>query len=357
MKLYGKIIGTGSFIPPVVVKNEDFMQNEFFETYGKKLNKPNEEIIRKFYEITGIKERRYVPDSLKNSDIAYIAAQKAIEDAGIDPETIDLIIVGHNYGDLSAGDRHTDEVPSLASRVKHKLGIKNPWAVGFDLLYGCPGWIQSMITANLYLTSGQAKRALVIGSETLSRISDPHDRDAMIYADGAGAIVLDAVESEEPTGIISWLSRTDTQDEVNYLYNGKSFNPEYKGDNFFIKMYGRKVYEYALTAVPDLVKKTIDKAGISLKDIKKILIHQANEKMDFAIGERLFKLYGEKNMPADIMPMTIGWLGNSSVGTIPTMLDLILKGKLNGHKIETGDYVVFASVGAGMNINAFVYKF
>jgi len=357
MKLYSKIIGTGSFIPPVVVKNDDFLNNEFYETYGKRLDKPNEEVIRKFYEITGIKERRYVSDDLKNSDIAAIAAQRAIEDAGIDPETIDLIIVGHNYGDLEAGDRHTDEVPSLASRVKHKLGIKNPWAVGFDLLYGCPGWIQSMITANLYLTSGQAKRALVIGSETLSRISDPHDRDSMIYSDGAGAVVLEAVESDEPVGIVSFLSRTDTNGETFYLYNGKSFNPDFKGDNFFIKMYGRKVYEYALVYVPDLVKRTIEKAGISLKDIKKILIHQANEKMDFAIGERLFKLYGENSMPAEIMPMTIGWLGNSSVGTIPTMLDLILKGKLEGHKIEPGDYIVFASVGAGMNINAIVYKF
>ncbi len=350
-----KIIGTGSYIPEKVVKNEDFLKNEFYEDYGKKMDKDNEEIIRKFYEITGIKERRYVTDDLKNSDIAAIAAERAIENAGISPEEIDLIIVGHNYGDIAAGDRHTDEVPSIASRVKDKLGIKNPWAIGFDLLYGCPGWIQAMITADLYMKGGMAKKALVIGSETLSRISDPHDRDSMIYADGAGATVLSLEETDELEGILSYLARTDTDGQTYYLWNGKSFNENFEGDNFFIKMQGRKVYEYAITNVPPLIKKLLDNANLDIDQISKILIHQANEKMDFAIGQRLFKLYGKK-MPPDIMPMTINWLGNSSVGTIPTMLDLIMRGKMPEHKINHGDYIIFASIGAGMNINAILYK-
>ena len=178
----------------------------------------------------------------------------------------------------------------------------------------------------------------------------------MIFADGAGAVVLEGVESETPTGVLGHLSRTDSAEEAFYLTNGKSFNPDFEGDNFFIKMQGRKVYEYALKYVPDLIKRLLDRLNLGIDDIHKVLIHQANEKMDIAIGQRLYKLYG-KEMPAEAMPVTITYLGNSSVGTIPTMLDIILKGKLENHSINKGDIVIFASVGAGMNINALVYKF
>ncbi len=356
MSTYAKIIGTGSYIPEVVVKNEDFIDRIFFEDYGKRLEKDPREVIEKLYQITGIKERRYAREDQTNSMIATEAARAAIEDAGIDPESLDYIIFAHNYGDVPYGDRHSDFVPSLATRVKHALGIKNPWCVGYDVAFGCPGWVEAMIQANYYIRSGDAKRILVIGSETLSRISDPHDRDSMIFADGAGATILEAVESDTPTGILGHLARTDAAEEAYYLFNSKSFNPDFEGDNFFIKMLGRKVYEYALTNVPDLIKRLLDKLNLDIDDIHKVLIHQANEKMDIAIGERLYKLYGKK-MPPEAMPVTITNLGNSSVGTIPTMLDLILKGKLENHSINKGDIVIFASVGAGMNINALVYKF
>ena len=121
-------------------------------------------------------------------------------------------------------------------------------------------------------------------------------------------------------------------------------------------MYGRKIYEFALNNVPAAMKSCLDKSGIAITDIKKILIHQANEKMDEAIVQRFYKLYGMK-MPDGIMPMTINKLGNSSVATVPTLYDMILKGELQGHGINKGDVVLFASVGAGMNINAFVYKY
>jgi 3-oxoacyl-[acyl-carrier-protein] synthase-3 len=121
-------------------------------------------------------------------------------------------------------------------------------------------------------------------------------------------------------------------------------------------MNGRKVYEFALNHVPLVIKSALDKAGISIEAVSKVLIHQANEKMDSAILERLFKLYGKDKVSDNIMPMTIGWLGNSSVASIPTLLDMILKGKLADHTINNGEYVVLASVGAGMNINAVVYK-
>ena len=121
-------------------------------------------------------------------------------------------------------------------------------------------------------------------------------------------------------------------------------------------MDGRKLYQYALSNVPGLVKESLDKAGVSLDEVNKVLIHQANEKMDRAILDRLFHLYESGTPPEGVMPMTINKLGNTSVATVPTLLDLILRNNIEGHRINPGDIVVFASVGAGMNINSVVYR-
>ena len=121
-------------------------------------------------------------------------------------------------------------------------------------------------------------------------------------------------------------------------------------------MHGRKIYEFALNHVPLAMKQALVKSGISIDKVKKILIHQANEKMDEAIIKRFYRLFKTK-IPDGIMPMSINELGNSSVATIPTLLDLILNGNFNEHHIEPGDAIMFASVGAGMNINAVVYQY
>jgi 3-oxoacyl-[acyl-carrier-protein] synthase-3 len=198
-----------------------------------------------------------------------------------------------------------------------------------------------------------AKRVLVIGAETLSRVVDDHDRDSMIYSDGAGASILEGTEDE--SGLLSYESATFANEEANFLFFGKSYNPDLDPDIKYIKMYGRKIYEFALSQVPCAMKSCLDKSGIGIDEVKKILIHQANEKMDEAIIERFYKLY-DKTAPKDIMPMSIHDLGNSSVATVPTLYDLILKGKIEGHEINKGDVIIFASVGAGMNVNAFVYR-
>jgi len=122
-------------------------------------------------------------------------------------------------------------------------------------------------------------------------------------------------------------------------------------------MDGRKIYEYALNNVPLVMKAALEKSGLSVRDVTKVLVHQANGKMDEAILKRFFKLYQITDIPADIMPMTIAQLGNSSVATVPTLLDMILKEDMPGHTIAPGDVVILASVGAGMNINAAVYRF
>ncbi|MCD6113425.1 MAG: ketoacyl-ACP synthase III [Bacteroidales bacterium] len=355
--IYSVITGTGSYIPTKCVRNDDFLSNEFYGADGKKLEKTNREIIDKFLEITAITERRYVTDDLLTSDIAYFSAVNAIEDANIDKEELDYIIVAHNFGDVKKDNKYLDIVPSLAARVKYKLKIKNPNTVAYDLPFGCPGWLQAVIQADYYLKSGDAHKILVIGADILSRVSDPHDRDSMLYADGAGAVILEAKKSDTPIGILAHKTRSDTLLYSNMLYMGKSYNPDIKdNNNFFLKMNGRKLYQYALEKVPQAIKDSLDKCNINLSEIKKIFIHQANGKMDEAIVKRLYKLYDILKVPENIMPMSIALLGNSSVATIPTLLDLILKNKIKGHKIIKDDIIVFASVGAGMNINAMVYK-
>jgi 3-oxoacyl-[acyl-carrier-protein] synthase III len=353
---YSTIVATGRAIPTRQVPNSDFLDHEFFGENQQRLPQSSERIVKKFEAITGIAERRHVTDDLVASDLALQAAQDALDSSQIDKESLDYIIVAHNFGDVTAASRRTDIVPALASRVKHRLQIDNPRTVAYDLPFGCPGWLQGMIQADYYLRSGDAQRALVIGAETLSRVSDPHDRDSMIYADGAGATILEAVESDTPIGILSHCTRSDTKEHAFLLWMGRSNHPS-AGQDLLLKMSGHKLYEYALKAVPPVVVECLTRSGVALHEISKVLIHQANEKMDEAILERVFKLAGEGAAPPDIMPMTISWLGNSSVATLPTLLDLILKGDLAGHRLASGATVVFASVGAGMNVNAMVYRF
>jgi 3-oxoacyl-[acyl-carrier-protein] synthase-3 len=137
-----------------------------------------------------------------------------------------------------------------------------------------------------------------------------------------------------------------------------SSKPEFEHpDDLYLKMEGRKVYEYALINVPLVMKAAVEKAGIELNQIKKVLVHQANGKMDEAILKRFFKLYDIDTPPANIMPMTIAKLGNSSVATVPTLLDMVLKNEMEGHQLQKGDIALIASVGAGMNINTVIYQF
>ena len=347
------ITGTGCYIPPVRVPNRQFLENEFYQADGTKNPKANEDIVNKLQEITCIRERRYIEDDFTTSDMAYLAAENALE--GIDREELDYIIVAQNLGDVKTDNITPDMVSTIAARVKHKLRIKNPYTVAYDIPFGCPGWLQGMITADYYIKSGDARKAMIIGAETLSRVADPHDVDCMIYSDGAGATVLEA--SENGGGVLAHVTRSDTYDNAYLLTLGHSYRPNRDGNELFVKMQGHDIYKYAVRTVPKVVKQSLDKAGLTLSDVKKVLIHQANQKMDEAILERLFKLYKIDDIPEDIMPMTISWLGNSSVATLPTLLDLLQKGKLEGHnRLQSGDIAVFASVGAGMNINSMVYK-
>ncbi|MCE2495823.1 MAG: ketoacyl-ACP synthase III [Flavobacteriales bacterium] len=348
------ITGTGSCIPERVVTNADFMRNGFYNDDQTALEYDNEKIIEKFEAITGIRERRYIKEDQTSSEIATRAAEIAIADAGVDPESLDYIILAHNFGDVRKHTIQTDVLPGLAARVKHNLGIANPRCVAYDILFGCPGWIQSLIQGHIFIQAGEAKKVLVIGTETLSRVVDPHDRDAMIFADGAGACILEAKKEDERRGILSHRTLTHTVDEAYYLAMGKSNSPESDPRVRYIKMEGRKIYEYALTEVPAAMKECYDASGEKIEDLEKIFIHQANEKMDEAIVKRFYRLY-KVPMEEKVLPMNIHTLGNSSVATVPTLFDQVKRGNLGSHKLYDGEIILFASVGAGMHINAVTY--
>jgi 3-oxoacyl-[acyl-carrier-protein] synthase III len=351
------ITGTGSYIPTQTKANIDFVSQKFYTEDRTIINMEPHIIIDKFQKITGIAERRYVSDDLNTSDIATIAAMDAINDGGIDMETLDMIIVAQNFGNVIKNTIQTDAVPSLASRVKHNLKIKNPNCIAYDILFGCPGWIQGIIQADAFFKAGLAKKALIIGAETLSRVIDNYDRDSMIFSDGAGATILEYKKVHEGgSGILSSCSLSHCLEEAYYINMDASYNPDNDSKIRYIKMKGRKVYEYALKHVPEAMKECLDKSGVDIKDLKKIFIHQANEKMDEAIVQAMYKLYGYTEAPKDIMPMCIHYLGNSSVATVPTLYDLVLKGKDLDHSVNEGDVILFASVGAGMNINAVCYR-
>ena len=349
-----KITGTGSYIPEIIQDNSKFLDRNFFDNEGNRIETKNEEIIEKFQKITGIRERRYAKDELNTSDIAYLSAKEAIKNSKVDPEKIDYIILAHNFGNASNDSTQVDVFPSLAVRVKNLLKIKNPKCVAYDILFGCPGWLEGVIQAYSFIKAGMAERCLVIGADTLSRVVDVNDRDSMIFADGAGATIIE--KKDEEGGILSHNTASYTNDEVFYLFYGKSYNPQADEKTKYIKMRGRKVYEFALTNVPSAMKECLDLANTNILEIKKILIHQANAKMDDAIVKRLYKLFNEES-PKKIMPLTVDRFGNSSVATVPTMFDLIVRNKLGNHKIEKGDKIIFASVGAGMHINAMVYQY
>ena len=367
------ITGTGSYIPEPRIPNDYFKGNEFYEfdkETGKLVKSDPEKTVSKIGKITGINERRYLTDSRVTSDIGAEAARICLASSNTDPEKLDYIFFAHNFGDIEFGgikekgidygNTRISQVPSLAIRVKGKLGIENEKTECADILFGCPGWLQGVITAHRNFQGGFGRKALVIGGETLSRVSDPHDRDSMIYADGAGATLVEAIESEEPVGVLSFAVNCGNSTTHNIMRMGETYGKE-KHRRLYFKMDGRKVYEHALKFVPKVVRESLEKAGLELKDIWKILIHQANDKLDYAIVKGLLKKEVKKEeldrKIREIMPMTISQLGNTSVATIPTLFDLVMRGKVDNHELKSGDNIVFASIGGGgPNVNSVVYR-
>ena len=349
------IKGTGSVLPDLVVPNSDFHNHVFYDKKGGKNEASGEEVTAKLEAISGIRERRYVPFDQDSRPLMTGAARIAVADSGLDPEDLDGIIVAHNAGNILVGGQTIHTVPNMAAYLKNALGIANHEFFAYDILFACPGWLQAVIQAHQAIRCGDAENVLAVGVEVASRMLDPHDMDSMILGDGCGAAVFS--KSEGDGGVLSYITYSHAMDDIESIYLGKSNKADIAGDCWF-KMNGREVYRYATTWVPKVVKEALDKAGLGITDVDMFLFHQANEKLNLAIAKNLADQYGvEVESLEGKLPMTIQFLGNTSVATIPTMLDLILKKKLEGYDIGEGNTVVMTSYGAGMHCNALVYRF
>ena len=350
------ISGTGSFLPELVVPNSDFESHEFYDKSGVKIDKPAVEIIAKLEAITGIRERRYIPFDQDSIPLMAKAARQALDDAGLDVNSLSGIIVAHDAGNMLIGEKAFHPVPNLAACLKNAIDCTSHECFAFDLMFGCPGWLQAVIQAQQAIRCGDAEHVLVVGLEIASRLLDPHDVDSMILADGCGACVVSRSD-DESKGIISYSTFSHAGEDLRSIYLGKSNNPALTGSCYF-HMNGREVYKYATTWVPKVIEQALNKAKTKLEDIDLFLFHQANTKMLEAFAKHMAEMFGvDHDFFTDKIPSTIDFLGNTSVATIPTMLDMIRRRDLKDYKIKSGGLAVMASVGAGMHCNALVYRF
>jgi 3-oxoacyl-[acyl-carrier-protein] synthase-3 len=335
-----KITGTGSAMPSRVITNDYFLDHTFYTKEGKKNEKSTAAIIQKLEEISGIKERRFIPEEEPSVEILFQACSNAIHNAG-------------NMLPNQVGVFHT--VPNLAAVVKNKLGVTNHQCHAYDILFGCPGWLQGVIQANRLIESGEATHVLVAGLEIASRLLDPNDVDSLLMADGCGATIVSKSESKDK-GVLAHAMFSHTEEDLNNITLGASLNRETTGHCFF-KMNGQRVYKYATSWLPQVIRQALDKVEITPSEVDYFFFHQANAKMLRVIASNLMDLYGITDQQyVNKIPSSISFLGNTSVATIPMLFDLVNKQQMEGFTLKEGQTYVFASVGAGMHCNAVVYK-
>lgn len=320
------ITGIGSFLPERIMTNKDL--EEIVDT-------SNQWII----ERTGIEERRIAEESIATSDIASIAAQRAMENAGIKPEEIDLIILS-----TITADHIT---PSTACIVQSQIGAVN--AAAFDLNAGCTGFIYSLATAKSFVKSGMYKRVLVIGAETLSKIVNWKDRNTcVLFGDGAGACIVESCE--QGFGMLSEeLGSDGSKGEVLIVPAGGSRTPSSletleNGSNF-IQMDGREVFKFAVRIMEKASKECLEKAGISSEDLDLLIPHQANIRI---IDSALKKL----KLPKEKAFVNLNKYGNMSAASIPVALDEAVK----SGKVKKGDNLLLVAFGAGLTWGSTLLK-
>lgn len=349
------ISGSGSVLPKNIIKNDYFLQYDFYTNTGEKNPKDPHAIIQKLEEISGIKERRFIGEDEESIELLEEAARKAVADAGLQPNDLDGIIIAHNTANVRAnlGDCF-HPVPNVAALLKNVLEISNKHCPSYDILFGCPGWVEGFIQAHRMIQLGEAKHVLVAGVEVASRFLDPHDVNSMLMADGCGAAVISADTNTQ--GVLSHATFSHAQEDLDSIILSSSFNKAQEG-NLFFKMQGQKVYKYATSQLPLVIKKALDKIDMTPEEVDYFFFHQANAKMLRAIAANLMREYKiDSNDYEHKIPSSISFLGNTSVATIPTLFDLVKKNEIDGFPLEKGQTYVFASVGAGMHCNAIVYR-
>ncbi len=319
------IVGLGSYVPERVVTNADL----------EKVLDTTDEWIR---TRSGIIERRFAREDQATSDLAKIAAERALKDANLSPYDIDLIIVGTNSPDML--------YPATACLVQDKIGAKN--AAAFDLQAGCPGWIYAATVGAQFIKSGMYKNILVIGAEVITRMMDSTDRGTyVLFGDGAGATVLSTVENG---GFISSELYADGS-LAQYLTlpaggSRKPFSEEVlKERTYFTKMDGQEVFKFSVREISRISKKVLDKANVPLESVDWFIPHQANLRIIKAGAQKL-------GIPMEKVVVTIDKFGNSSAASIPVALDKIYR----EGKLKNSDKVLMVSFGAGMTSGAIIME-
>lgn len=320
------IIGTGSFVPEKIITNHDL---------AKIVDTSDEWIVSR----TGIKERRFASDEIATSDLAYEAGKRAIENAGLKPEDIDLIILATLTPDMS--------LPSTACIVQDKLKAVN--AAAFDVSAACSGFLYGITLANQMVKGGVNNNVLVIGAEAMSKILDMEDRNTcVLFGDGAGAAVISEVE--KGSGILATELGADGSGSM-YLNipGGGSRNPATHktiDDRLhYMKMEGQGVFKFAVRIMSNSTKKVIGKAGIELTDIDYMVPHQANIRIIEAAAKKM-------KLPMEKVKVNLDRIGNTSAGSIPIALDEAIK----DGKINKGDNVVLVGFGGGLTWGSCLIK-
>lgn len=321
-----EIIGIGSYLPEKILTNAEL---------EKIVDTSNEWIITR----TGIKERRIAKDTEATSDLAINASKKAIKKANINPEEIDAIIVGTVTPDMS--------FPSTACFVQKGIGAKN--ATAFDISAACSGFIYGLSIAGEFLRSGVFKTVLVIGAETLSKITDWQDRNTcVLFGDGAGAVILRKTDSSSDI-LSSYLGTDGTACDLLYMPGGGSRNPATQKTVeerlHYVKMEGNKLFKIAVRAMTEAAQKAIDLAGIKCEDVKLIIPHQANIRIIEGVAKQL-------KFPMEKVFLNIHKYGNTSAATTPIALDEAI----SEGKIKKGDNVILVAFGGGLTWGATVIK-
>lgn len=321
-----RVVSTGSYVPEKILTNFDL----------EKMVDTSDEWIT---ERTGIKERRIASPEQATSDLAYEASLKALKNAGLKPEDIDLIVLATVTPDML--------VPSAACILQMKLGAKN--AVAFDINGACTGFVYALSVAEKFIKTGASKRALVIGAETLSRFTDFTDRSiCVLLADGAGAVILEGTRKNEGIQVIDIFSDGTMWDFIHMPAGGSKMPVDEKVLRErlnFIKMRGNETFKVAVKTLEEVVDSTLKKAGINSSQLGLLVPHQANIRIIQAMAKRL-------ELPMEKVMVNIDRYGNTSAASIPIALD---EASEMG-KIKKGDYVMLAAFGAGLTWGAALIK-
>ncbi|EIA4832150.1 ketoacyl-ACP synthase III [Staphylococcus pseudintermedius] len=306
------IKGFGAYAPDRVI------DNAYFESY---LDTSDEWIS----QMTGIKERRWADENQDTSDLAYEASIRAIEDAGIDEQDIDMVIVATSTGD--------HRFPTVANMLQQRLGLGK--VASMDQLAACSGFMYGIITARSFVLSGEYQNVLVVGADKLSKITDLNDRStAILFGDGAGAVIIGEVS--ENRGILSYELGSDGVGGK-YLYQDQETN--------FIRMNGREVFKFAVRVMGESSQRAVEKANLGPDDINMFIPHQANIRIMESARQRL-------NLPKEKMSVSVDKYGNTSAASIP----LSVKQELENGSIKDDDVVVFVGFGGGLTWGSIVIR-